>query len=73
MFEIINEWIITYMETPHYQRTIECECLFFLAIAIYSAMVIGAIFLVWIIAIRFKKFVDKAAEKEAKYKEEEKI
>lgn len=72
MFEIINDWITTYMETPHYQRTIECDCLFYLAIAIYSAMVIAAIFIVWIIAIRFKKFVDKAAEREAKYKKEEK-
>ena len=62
MFETINNWIVTYMETPHYQRTIECECLFFLAIAIYSAMVIATIFLVWIIAKWFKKFVDKAAE-----------
>lgn len=72
MFEIINDWITTYMQTPHYQRTIECECLFYLAIAIYSAMVIAAIFIVWIIAKRFKKFVDNAAEREAKYKEEEK-
>lgn len=72
MFEAINNWISEYMQTPHYQRTIECECLFYLAIAIYSAMVIAAIFLVWIMAIRFKKFVDKAAEREAKYKKEEK-
>jgi hypothetical protein len=72
MFETINNWIVTYMETPHYQRTIECECLFFLAIAIYSVIVIAAIFLVWIIAKWFKKFVDKAAEREAKYKEEDK-
>ena len=72
MFEAINEWISTYMETPYYQRTVECECLFYLAIAIYSVIVIAAIVLVWIIAKRFKKFVDKAAEREAKYKEEEK-
>lgn len=42
MFETINNWVVTYMDTPHYQ-----------------------------IVTRFKKFVDNAAEKEAKYKEEE--
>ena len=59
------------METPHYQRTIKCECLFFLAIVIYLALAAAAIFIIWLIATRLKKFVDKAAEKEAKYKEEE--
>lgn len=68
MFETINNWIVTYMETPHYQRTIECDCLFWLAIAIYIALAAAAIFIIWLVATRFKKFVDKAAEKEAKYK-----
>jgi predicted membrane channel-forming protein YqfA (hemolysin III family) len=60
------------METPYYQRTIECDCLFYLAIIIYLALAAAAIFIVWLIVTRFKKFVDKVAEKEAKYKEEEK-
>lgn len=68
MFETINNWIVTYMETPHYQRTIECDCLFWLAIMIYLALAVAAIFIIWFVATRFKKFVDKAAEKEAKYK-----
>jgi Ni,Fe-hydrogenase I cytochrome b subunit len=72
MFETINNWIVTYMETPYYQRTIECDCLFYLAIIIYLALAAAAIFIVWLIVTRFKKFVDKVAEKEAKYKEEEK-
>ena len=72
MFETINDWIVAYMETPHYQRTIECECLFFLAIAIYMALAAAAIFIIWLIVTRFKKFVDNVAEKEAKNKEEEK-
>lgn len=72
MFETINNWIVTYMETPHYQRTIECECLFFLAIVIYLALASAAKFIIWLIATRFKKFVDRTIEKEAKYKEEEK-
>ena len=72
MFETINEWIVTYMETPYYQRTIECDCLFYLAIIIYLVLAAVAIFIIWLIATRFKKFVDKVAEKEAKYKEEEK-
>lgn len=70
MFETINNWIVTYMETPHYQRTIECECLFFLAIVIYLALAAATIFIIWLIATRFKRFVDKAVEKEAKHKEE---
>ena len=70
MFETINNWIVTYMETPHYQRTIECDCLFWLAIMIYLALAAAAIFIIWFIATRFKKFVDKTAKKEAKYKKE---
>lgn len=72
MFETINNWIVTYMETPYYQRTIECDCLFYLAIIIYVALAAAAIFIVWLIVTRFKKFVDKVAEKESKNKEEEK-
>lgn len=72
MFETINNWIVTYMETPYYQRTIECDCLFYLAIMIYITLAAAAIFIIWLIITRFKKFVDKAVEKEAKYKEEEK-
>ena len=72
MFETINNWIVTYMETPYYQRTIECDCLFYLAIFIYVALAAAVIFIIWLIVTRFKKFVDKATEKEAKYKEEEK-
>lgn len=72
MFETINNWIVTYIETPHYQRTIECECLFFLAIVIYLALAAAVIFIIWFIAMRFKNFVDITVEKEAKYKEEEK-
>ena len=72
MFETINNWIVTYMETPYYQRTIECDCLFYLAIIIYLALAAAAMFIIWLIATRCKKFVDKVAEKEAKYKEEEK-
>ena len=72
MFETINNWIVTYMETPYYQRTIECDCLFYLAIIIYIALAAATIFIIWLIVTRFKKFVDKVAEKEAKYKEEEK-
>lgn len=68
MFETINNWIVTYMETPYYQSTIECDCLFFLAIMIYLALAAAAIFIIWLIATRFKKFVDKVVEKEAKYK-----
>lgn len=73
MFETINNWIVTYMETPYYQRTIECDCLFFLAIVIYIAFASAAIFIIWLTVTRFKKFVYKVAEKEAKYKKEEKI
>ena len=73
MFETINNWIVAYMETPYYQRTIECDCLFYLAIVIYLALAAAAIFIVWLIVTRFKKFVDKAAEKEAKYKEEKRF
>lgn len=72
MFEIINEWIITYIETPYYQRTVECDCLFWLAIVIYIALAAAAIFVIWLLVKGFKKFVDKAVEREAKYKEEEK-
>ena len=72
MFETINNWIVIYMETPYYQRTIECDCLFFLAIVIYLALAAATIFIIWFITTRVKKFVDKAIEKEAKYKEEEK-
>lgn len=72
MFETINNWIVTYMETPHYQRSIECECLFYLAIVIYIALASAAIYIVRLIVTRFKKFVNKAVEKEAKYKKEEK-
>lgn len=72
MFETINNWIVAYMDTPHYQRTIECECLFYMAIMIYLALAAAAIFIIWLVATRFKKFVDKVVEKEAKYKEEEK-
>lgn len=70
MFETINNWIVTYMETPHYQRSIECDCLFFLAIVIYIALASAAIFIIWLTVTRFKKFVDKVVEKEAKYKKE---
>lgn len=75
MFETINDWIVTYIETPYYQRTIECDCLFWLAIVIYVALAAAAIFIIrfgfeWLIATRFKKFVDKAVEKEARYKKE---
>ena len=72
MFEAINNWIVTYMETPHYQRTIECECLFYIAIMIYVVLAAVAIFIIWFIATMFKKFVNKAVEKDAKYKKEEK-
>ena len=72
MFETINNWIVTYMETPYYQRTIECDCLFYLAIIIYLVLAAAAIFIIWLIVTRFKKFVDKVVEKEAEYKEEEK-
>lgn len=73
MFETINNWIVTYIETPYYQRTIECDCLFYLAILIYVVLAAAAIFIIWLIITRFKKFVDKAAEKEAKYKEEKRF
>lgn len=72
MFETINNWIVTYMETPYYQRTIECDCLFFLAIIIYVVLAVVAIFIIWLVITRFKKFVDNAAEREARYKKEEK-
>lgn len=73
MFETINNWIVTYMETPYYQRTIECDCLFFLAIVIYIALAAAAIFIIWLTVTRFKRFVDEAAEKEARYKEEKRF
>ena len=72
MFEAINNWIVEYMETPNYQRTVECECLFFLAIVIYLALAALAIFLIWLIVKGFKKFTDRAVQKEAEWKEMEK-
>lgn len=55
MFETINNWIVTYMETPYYQRTIECDCWFFLAIVIYIALAAAAIFIIWLICYEVQK------------------
>lgn len=70
MLETINNWIVEYMETPHYQRTIECECLFYLAICIYAAIVIGSIVLIWLCIKRIKNWIDKVVEREAEYRAE---
>lgn len=71
MFETINNWIVEYMETPHYQRTIECDCLFYLAISIYAVIVIGIIVLIWLCIKKIKNWTDKVAEREAEYRKAE--